>query len=164
MNKKIIELRKNRKILEEKYKKESYYLNRIEVFLNDYQNEFKNKESIEALKRISEHYKKIEMELKELGIQENNLSKDIESLCNHEIVIKDHYNNQMCPICRKQFVNDYPTTTKFIIRYPEMFIFDCLKTVEKFIDGIDIDEDFLEYIEDNMEEFENEDVKVIRKR
>ena len=164
MNKKLIELRKKRKILEEKYKKESYYLNRIEVFLNDYQNEFKNKESIEALKRISEHYKKIEVKLKELSIQDNNLFKDIESLCNHEIVIKDQYNNQMCPICRKQFVNDYPTTTKFIVRYPEMFIFDCLKTVEKFIDGIDINEDFLEYIEDNMEEFENEDVKVIRRR
>ena len=164
MNKKLIELRKKRKLLGDKYKIESYYLNHIEVFLNDYQNEFKNKESIDALKRISEHYKKIEMKLKELSIQDNNLSNDIESLCNHEIIVEDQYNNQMCPICRKQFVNDYPTTTKFIIRYPEMFIFDCLKIVEKFIDDIDINEDFLEYIEDNMEEFENEDVKVIRRR
>ena len=163
MNKKLIELRKKRKILEEKYKKESYYLNRIEVFLNDYQNDFKNKESIEALKRISEHYKKIEMKLKELSIQDNNLSKDIESLCNHEIIIEDKWHNQMCPICRKHFVNDFPPTTTFIIKYQEMFISDCLKIVEKFIDELNADEDFLEYIEDNMEEFENNKVYVLRR-
>ena len=133
----------------------------LDIFLENYQDEFKNSKSIEALKRISSYVEKLKNDLKSLEDERFNSHIQAIKQCKHEIIIectdKEYYSKLFCPICGE----DYS-----ISKDNSIYVFECskknlAKCKRRFSDFLNenIDNDnLLDDLEDYLEDFENEGI------
>ena len=80
----------------------------LKEFLKDNEKNFKEIDSINALKNIKNYLVKKQQELKETEKLEEKLTKELSSSCKHEIAIKDsrHTYGYYCLICKHFLTND----------------------------------------------------------
>lgn len=130
-------------------------------FLEKYQDEFTNSDSVEALRHIASYIEKLKRELDCLEDESADYFIQTENQCKHEIIIEcpdnASYSRLFCPICGK----DYS-----ISKDNSVYVFECNKKnfakcksmISNFLnENIDNDH-LLDDLEDYLEDFENEGI------
>jgi len=167
MNKEIIEFRMQQENLQQEIYKISAMVHDIEEFLKKDGIHFKKKESLQTLKKIGDYCKIKSQEKCEMIKRYKDRLNDIQQKCEHEIIFNSCGNHQ-CLICNKcAFVFEYPKTTQYVIDDQSgAYVFDenreLAKQLESMIDKAIESPDFISYIEENLEEFDLSEVKVLK--
>lgn len=171
MKKEIKEMKLRLKKLEQIILENYYIVKRLREFLNNYQNEFRNKDSLKALRKIAIYLEPREKEYESANEEYKKIEEKLQGICNHELVIKDIHELYYCPICNECFYHSEPddsfysstiySSTRFIIETKDR----KAKFVSKIVDEALICEgDFLENIRNRLEEIQYEsNVKVMRR-
>lgn len=170
MNKNLKEMRLRFKELEKIITKNYYVVYNLRNFLNNYQSEFKNKESLEALKRIAIFLEPREKEYECAKSECRELKEKMQKICNHEIIVKNE-DSFYCPICYDKFYQSSPedlfyfstiySATKYIIELKRKRDEDVSKVID---DALTNEGNFIENIESGLAEIQYEsNVKLIRR-
>ena len=135
----------------------------LEEFLIKNQENFKRKESIEALKRIKLYFELKQKELLEIDKKEKEISNELYSTCKHEIAIKGWEGNPyyQCLICGHNSIE--PINSLISIDVTNDFQVGYI--IDKILkDVVHSDKDLMETISDAVEEMQyDRDIKVYRR-
>lgn len=135
----------------------------LEESLINNQENFKRKESIEALKRIKLYFELKQKELLEIDKKEKKIYNELYSTCKHEIAIKGWQGNPyyQCLICKHNFNEP----KKSLISIDVTNDFQVGYIIDKiFKDVVQSDKDLMETIGDAVEEMQyDRDIKVYRR-
>lgn len=165
MNEEVKKLREDQTRRKEQLKQTYSNFSNLATFLNNNEKKFKKEESILALRRIREFLENKKKEYEQMKKEYRRVQLELYSLCSHEVIVKDSLKNNVCPICKNQFFMDYPTTTKYIIDILSYRDHQINLIIDSIINEVIFsNEDFLEYLEEKLEELEiYDDVKVLRR-
>ena len=164
MNDEVRRLREEQKKMKDQLEGIHYIFFELSKFLNNHEKKFKKKESILALKRIRDFCENKRKETEQIEKEYRRVRVILCSMCSHEVIVKDSLGNSICPICKDNFVRDYPNTTKYVIN---ILTYDDRK-INSIIDSminevIESNEEFVEYLEEKLEDFDDDNVKVLRR-
>lgn len=171
MNKNLKEMRLHLKELKKIIEKNYYVVYNLHNFLINYQNEFKKKESLEALKTIATFLEPREKEYEMAKSKYQKLKEEMPKICSHEIIVKNEQGCYYCPICSENFYQSNPedliysstiySSTYYIIETQGKKDDD----ISKIIDEALMDENnFLENIRSELAKFQYvSNIKLIRR-
>ena len=111
-----INLKNEKEILIQKIKQLNQEICLIENFVIKNSDYYKSEKSLLAIKQIKTIWNNKIIQERELLEELDKLKLQIESSCNHEIIISDKYNT-FCALC-KSLIIDIPSTSKLLIETP----------------------------------------------
>ncbi len=164
MNKELKEMRLRLKELDGIREKNYIVVYELRKFLNSYQNEFKKKESLEALKRIVTFLEPREKEYESAESEYSELEEKMQDMCSHEIIVKNGHGFYYCPICYENFYtseSNIRSTTSYVVELKSRRDEDISKMVDEALIS---EGDFIENIRNGLAEIQYEsNVKIIRR-
>lgn len=164
MNDEVIRLREEQKKTKDQLEEIHYIFFELSKFLNNHEKKFKKKESVLALKKIKDFCENKRKESWQIEKEYRRVRVILSSMCSHEVIVKDRLGNSICPICKDNFVRDYPNTTKYVINiltYDDRKINSIIDS--KINEAIEGNEEFIECLEEKLEDFDASNVKVLRR-
>ena len=135
----------------------------LRKFLENNQENFKRKESIEALKRIREYYELKNSEYLEIDKKEKEIYEKLYSTCKNEVIVKGDGGNPyyQCLICKRNFIEPKNSLISIDVtndRQAGYIIDKMLKDV------VHSDKNLMETISDAVEEMQyDREIKVYRR-
>lgn len=151
-------LNKEKEILIQKIKQLKQEIRLIENYVIKNCDYYKSEKSLLAIKQIKIIWNNKIAQEKELLEALDKLKLQIESSCNHEIIISDKYNT-FCALC-KGLIIDIPSTSKLLI---ETSNDRCFKLVNDIIDQGE--DKIVDYTIEQLEELQySSDIKIKRLR
>lgn len=135
----------------------------LEEFLRNNQENFKRKESIEALKRIREYYELKQKEYLEIDKKEKEIYEELYSTCKHEVIVKGNGGNPyyQCLICKRNSVEPKNSLISIDVTNDRQVAYIMDKILK---DVVHSDKDLMETISDAVEEMQyDRDIKVYRR-
>ena len=153
-----INLKNEKEILIQKIKQLNQEICLIENFVIKNSDYYKSEKSLLAIKQIKTIWNNKIIQERELLEELDKLKLQIESSCNHEIIISDKYNT-FCALC-KSLIIDIPITSKLLIETPNDRYF---KLVNDIIDQGE--NKIVDYTIEQLEELQySNDIKIKRLR
>ena len=170
MNKNLKKMRLHLKELKKIIENNYYVVYNLHNFLINYQQEFKKKESLEALKRIATFLEPKEKEYEMAKAKYQKLKEEMPKICNHEIVVRNEQGCYYCPICNEFFYQSSPESPIYsstIYAYTHYIIETQGKDddISKIVDEALRDENnFLENIKSELAKIQfDSDIKLTRR-
>lgn len=162
MNETLKEIHLRMKDLDEIRQNNFYVVYNLRKLLKNYQNEFKKKESLEALKRIVLFLEPKGEEYDVATKEYRKLKEQMQQMCKHEIVVKNVNGDYYCPICKDYFYHSRPEDPIYssIIYSSTQYIIelncDINKDIAKIIDEAFLEKtDFIESIKERLTQIQS---------
>lgn len=135
----------------------------LEEFLIKNQENFKRKESIEALKKIRSYFELKQKEYLEIDKKEKEIYNKLYSTCKHEVIVKGNCGNPyyQCLICKRSSIEPKNSLISIDVTNDRQVGYIIDKIVK---DVVHSDKDLMETISDAVEEMQyDRDIKVYRR-
>lgn len=135
----------------------------LEEFLRNNQENFKRKESIEALERIRLYFELKQKEYFEIEKEERKICNELYSNCKHEVTIKGDGGNPyyQCLICKRNSIESKNSLISIDVTNDRQVAYIMDKILK---DVVHSDKDLMETISEALEEMQyDRDIKVYRR-
>lgn len=154
--------------IQKKVNKAEWNIERLKVFLTQYEKLYETEESKEAIKRIKEYIKKQNEKLSKLYPVQRKIEYKIRKECNHDILINrsDEFpGNYHCLICGLYTVNWEGKDTKTKIFIENFHEFVCpTYFIRKFDEIVSKGEDPYDGFVNFVREKGNKNIRILRRK